>query len=175
MHIIMDPIGTLGEAFEVRSLCVHSVLWAANPHLLNASIHYFHSQHLDTQNQWPSILTTFWDTGLRSTDIKLPWNLSQRQPLMHRRQICGCRPLLSLLLCKTTFYYPPLWCKAKLLQTHIPLDRCSLPLLYAHQSKVRTPQISHHSSTSPSITIASRDYTATPQNTGAAEEKLATS
>jgi hypothetical protein len=68
----MDPTGTLGEAFEVRSLCVHLVFWAANPHLLNASIHCSHSQHLDTQNQRPLILTTFWDTGFRSTDIKLP-------------------------------------------------------------------------------------------------------
>jgi len=36
--------------FEVRSLCVHSVLWAIKPHPLNASMHCSHSQHLETQN-----------------------------------------------------------------------------------------------------------------------------
>ncbi len=32
MHIITDPTAISGKAFEVRSLCVHSVLWATNPH-----------------------------------------------------------------------------------------------------------------------------------------------
>jgi len=43
--------------------------------------------------------------------------------------------------------------------------------LHAQKSKARTPQIFHRSSASPSITIASRDYTVAQQDTSAAEEK----
>jgi hypothetical protein len=48
MHIILDPIETSGEAFEVRSLHVHSIRWATKLHPLTASIHCSYAQHLET-------------------------------------------------------------------------------------------------------------------------------
>jgi len=55
MHIITDPTVISSVAFEVRSLSVHLIIWAANPYPLNASMHCAHSQRLETQNPEASI------------------------------------------------------------------------------------------------------------------------
>jgi hypothetical protein len=85
MRIITDPTTISGVALEVRSLWVHSVIWAANPYPLNAYMHCAHSQCLETQNLEALSPTTYWDTRLRSIDAKLPWNHSRWQPLIQRR------------------------------------------------------------------------------------------
>jgi hypothetical protein len=82
MHIITYPTAISGKAFEVRSLCVHSVLWATNPHpskCLNALL------SLSTYGNPKPRGTTFWDTGLKSVDTKLPWNHLRWQLLMQGR------------------------------------------------------------------------------------------
>ncbi len=60
--------------------------------------------------------------------------------------------------------------QCKILQTHILFPICLLSLLHAPKSKARTPSDFHHSSASPSITTASRHYTAAQQDTGATEK-----
>ncbi len=114
MHIITDPTTISGEAFEVRSLCVHSVIWATNPYPLNASMHCAHSQRLETQNPEALSPTTYSDTGLRSIDAKLPWNHSRWQPLIQRRTTdlwLQTPPFTPSL--QTTFCCPQLKCNAR--------------------------------------------------------------
>jgi hypothetical protein len=140
MRIITDPTTISGVALEVKSLCVHSVIWATNPYPLNAYMHCVHSQRLETQNPEALSPTTYWDTGLRSIDAKLPWNHSRWQPLIQRRMTdlwLQTPPFTPSL--QTTFCCPQLRCKT--LQTHILPPRCSLSLLHAHKSKAQTPQI----------------------------------
>jgi hypothetical protein len=114
MHIISDPIAISSVAFEVKSLCVHSVLWIANPHPLSASMHCAHSQRLETQKPEALSPTTFWDIGLRSIDTKFPWNYSRWQPLMQRWTIdlwLQTPPFTPSL--QTTFCCPHLRCNAR--------------------------------------------------------------
>ncbi len=114
MRIITDPIAISGVALEVRSLCVHSVIWAANPYPLNAYMHCAHSQRLETQKPEALSPTTYWDTGLRSIDAKLPWNHSRWQPFIHRRTTDSWlqTPPFTLSL-QTTFCCPQLRCNAR--------------------------------------------------------------
>jgi hypothetical protein len=115
MHIITDPSAISGMAFEVSSLCVHSVLWAVNPHPLNASMHCAHSHRQQKpKTQKPSVPTTLWDTGLRLVDTKLPWKHSRWQLLMHRRttDFWLQTPLFTPFL-QTTFCCPQLRCNAR--------------------------------------------------------------
>ncbi len=103
-----------GVALEVRSLCVHSVIWAANPYPLNAYMHCAHSQRLETQNPEALSPTTYWDTGLRSIDAKLPWNHSRWQPLIQRRMTdlwLQTPPFTPSQ--QTTFCCPQLRCNAR--------------------------------------------------------------
>jgi len=159
MHIITDPTVILGEAFEVRSLCVHLVLWAANPHLLNASIHCFHSWHLDTQDP----------AAINSNNILRHWTQTNRYqaPIetTHNDNL-SCKDDRLVAASPSFHFCSPTSCtdhSPDAIQapadTQSPL-RCSLSLLHAHRSNAQTPQIFHHSSTSPSITIVSREYIA---------------
>jgi hypothetical protein len=128
MHIITDPVVISGVAFEVRSLCVHSIIWAVNPYPLNTSMHCVHSQHLETQNPEALNSTTFWDNGLRSIDAKLPWNHSRWQPLMQTRTTdlwLQIPPFIPFL--QTTFCCPQLRCNARSYKRTFPfLDSHSL-------------------------------------------------
>ncbi len=114
MHIITDPTAISGVAFEVRSLCVHSVIWPANPYPLNAYMHCAHSQRLETQNPEALSPTTYWDTGLRSINVKLPWNHSRWQPLIQRwtTNLWLQTPPFTPSL-QTTFCCPQLRCNAR--------------------------------------------------------------
>jgi hypothetical protein len=114
MHIITDPTAISGVAFEVRSLCVHSVIWAANPYPLNAYMHCTYSQRLETQNPEALNPTTYWDTGLRSINAKLPWYHSRWQPLIQRRTTnlwLQTPPFTPSL--QTTFCCPQLRCNTR--------------------------------------------------------------
>jgi hypothetical protein len=141
MRIITDLTMISGVALEVRSLCVHSVIWAANPYPRNAYMHCAHSQRLETQNPEALSPTTYWDTGLRSIDAKLPWNHSRWQPLIQRRTTnlwLQTPPFTPSL--QTTFCCPQLRCNARPYKhTFSLLDVHSL--LHAHKSKAQTPQI----------------------------------
>ncbi len=114
MRIITDPTVISDVALEVRSLCVHSVIWAVNPYPLNAYMHCVHSRRLETQNPEAFSPTTYWDTGFRSIDAKLPWNHSRWQPLIQRRTTdlwLQTPPFTPSL--QTTFCCPQLRCNAR--------------------------------------------------------------
>jgi hypothetical protein len=142
MRIITDPTSISGVALEVRSLCVHLVIWAANPYPLNAYMHCAHSQCLETQNPEALSPTTYWDTGLRSIDAKLPMKpLKVTAPHTKTNdRLVVANPSFhsffanNILLCTTQM-------QCKTLQTHILPPRCSLFLLHAHKSKAQTPRI----------------------------------
>jgi hypothetical protein len=102
MHITTDPTTISSKAFEVESLCVHSVLWATNPHpskCLNALLSLStygnpkprgpqfqqHSETLDSDQYIPSFHETTQGDSFSCKD---------------EQQISGCKPLSSLLLYK---------------------------------------------------------------------------
>jgi hypothetical protein len=114
MRIITDPTAISGVALEVKSLCVHLVIWATNPYPLNAYMHCVHSQHLETQNPEALSPTTYWDTGLKSIDAKLPWNHSRWQPLIQIRMTdLWLQTLPFTPSLQTTFWCPQLRCNAR--------------------------------------------------------------
>ncbi len=133
-------------------------------------MHCSHSQHLETQNP----------EALRSNNLLRLWTQINRIPSSHETShndslSCTCDrfvaagPSCHSFFAKQHSVAHHSDAKQTLIDTH-SFDRCSLSFLHAHKSKAQTLQISHHSSASPSITIASRDYTAAQQDTGAVEE-----
>jgi hypothetical protein len=113
MRIITDPTTIFRCGLWVRSLYVHSVIWAANPYPLNAYMHCAHSQCLETQTPEALSPTTYWDTGLRSINAKLPWNHSRWQPLIKRRTTNLWLQTLPFTPLQTTFLCPQLKCNAR--------------------------------------------------------------
>jgi len=122
MHIILDPTETSGEAFEVRSLRVHSVRWATKPHPLTASIHCSYAQHLETQHPEAlrcNNLLKFWTQT--NQKAKLPKN----PPTMTTPSCTDYRSVAIDPSCHSfstnNILLPTTQMQSKSPQTHIPL------------------------------------------------------